>query len=86
MTMAKKVDANQKEIVATLRACGFSVVHLHAVGKGCPDVMAGRLGVNYLIEIKSPKGKLTPPQIEFHDRWMGQVMIVRRVEDLMAIL
>lgn len=84
--MPKRVDINQKEIVATLRACGFSVAHLHAVGKGCPDIVAGRFGVNYLIEIKSPKGKLTPAQIEFHDNWMGQVMVVCCVEDLRAIL
>jgi Holliday junction resolvase len=84
--MPKKVDTNQKEIVEALRACGFSVVHLHAVGKGCPDLIAGRLGVNYLIEIKSAKGKLTPAQVEFHDNWMGQVIVVRSVEDLSAIL
>jgi Holliday junction resolvase len=84
--MAKKVDNNQKEIVTALRACGFTVVHLHAVGKGCPDLLAGRMGVNYLIEVKSAKGKLTPAQRNFHDNWMGQVIIVRGFEDLKAIL
>jgi Holliday junction resolvase len=79
---AAKVDNNQKQIVEYLRACGFSVTLLHAVGNGCPDLLAGKHGVNYLIEVKAVKGKLTPLQIEWHGNWRGDVMIVRSVDDL----
>jgi len=36
---AARTDANQSEIVAGLRAIGATVQPLHAVGKGCPDLM-----------------------------------------------
>lgn len=89
MTMARraaKVDNNQKQIVQYLRACGFTVLHLHAVGDGCPDLLAGKHGVNYLIEVKGKRGKLTPKQKTFHDEWRGQRMVVRSIEDLESIL
>jgi len=31
---------------------GVSVQHLHWLGKGCPDLMLGHAGVNYLLEFK----------------------------------
>ena len=40
---ASRVDSNQPEIVATLRGMGCSVQHLHAVGKGVPDLLVGRV-------------------------------------------
>ena len=83
--MAKKVDKNQRAIVQALRQCGYTVLHLHAVGRGCPDLMVGRDGVNYLIEVKSAKGKLTPQQVTFFGHWQGQVMIIRSVEEVMAL-
>ena len=48
--MPKSVDANQPEIVAALRAAGATVQHLHEVGQGCPDILAGFRGRNYLID------------------------------------
>lgn len=46
-------DARHAEIVATLKALGWSIVDLAPVGKGCPDLMLGRRGVTYLAEIKA---------------------------------
>ncbi|HLF66416.1 MAG TPA: hypothetical protein VI522_02245 [Gammaproteobacteria bacterium] len=84
--MPKKVDKNQVEIVAALRKMGASVQHLHAVGKGCPDILAGIKNQNILIEIKDgkkplSKQKLTPDQIKWHQEWRGQVSIVKSVDD-----
>jgi hypothetical protein len=78
---AAKVDENQKEIVKTLRNMGCTVQHLHAVGKGCPDLLVGYKGFNILIEIKdgdkSPSSqKLTPDQVIWHRAWFGQVDVV----------
>ena len=50
--MPARVDANQPVIVAALRAIGATVQHLHAVGQGCPDILVGYDGVNFLMEIK----------------------------------
>lgn len=81
-----RVDSNQPAIVGALRACGASVQHLHMVGQGCPDILAGYRGVNYLIEIKDgsrpPSArKLTGPEASFHAAWRGQVVVVESVAD-----
>jgi hypothetical protein len=49
---AAKVDANQREVVAALRGAGATVQLLHAVGEGCPDLLVGYRGGNYLLEVK----------------------------------
>ena len=86
MARARKIDSNQPAIVEHLRLCGFSVAITSGAGDGFPDLVAGKHGVNYLIEVKREKGKLTAKQIPFHDNWRGQIMIVRCVEDLEGIL
>ena len=49
MRRQAKVDANQSDIVAGLRSIGATVQPLHAVGKGCPDLLIGYRGDNYAI-------------------------------------
>ncbi len=83
---APKVDANQAEIVAYLRERGFTVQHLHMVGDGCVDIVAGKHGVNYMIEIKVPGEKLNEKQVKWHDEWRGQKMVVWCIEDLERIV
>jgi len=83
---AAKVDANQAEIVAALRAVGVSVQSLATVGKGCPDLLAARGADTWVIEVKGPKGKLTPDQIEFLKNWRGVVHIVRTVDEALSIV
>lgn len=82
---AAKIDANQNEIVDALRKAGCSVQILSGVGKGCPDILVGRGGRNYLLEIKDgnkPKSarKLTPDQVEWHSKWKGHKVVVNSVE------
>lgn len=86
--VAKRVDANQKEIVEVLRSAGATVQHLHTIGKGCPDLVVGYRGQNYMLEIKTtPVGwKLTPDESKWHRLWQGQVCVVGSiVEALQAI-
>jgi Holliday junction resolvase len=78
-----KVDNNQNEIVSTLRTCGYSVVSCASMGNGFPDLIAGKAGRNYLIEVKSGRGKLTRQQVVWHDEWQGQVIVIRDVDELM---
>lgn len=91
MRRAAKVDANQAEIVADLRAIGATVQLLHAVGEGCPDILVGFRGSNRLIEIKDgnkpPSArKLTPAQEDWHASWRGQVAVAENIEQALSII
>ena len=83
MRTAARVDSNQLDIVNALRKCGADVLHLHTIGKGCPDILV-RLpnGELHLCEIKDGKRKwkLTSDQILFHARW-GPIAILDSVEN-----
>ena len=85
MRRAAKTDANQREVVAALRAAGASVQLLHAVGEGCPDLLVGYKGLNMLLEVKDgskpPSAqKLTPQQEEWHRDWRGHRVVVNSPE------
>ena len=81
MRRAAKVDANQPEIVAALEQAGASVLHLHTLGRGAPDICAGYRGRNYLMEIKTVHGKLTPDEMRLQNTWEGHLTIVRSVDE-----
>lgn len=88
---AAKIDANQNEIVEALRKIGCSVQILSSVGKGCPDILVGRNGKNYLLEIKDGNKsksaqKLTPDQIDWHEKWNGSVFVVNSAEMAIEIV
>ena len=88
---AAKADDNQREVVTALRSVGASVMHLHRVGMGCPDLCVGWKGVNYLLEVKDgskpPSGqKLTPMQTEWHSAWNGQAVVVNSPEAALAAI
>lgn len=91
MRRAAKVDATQAEIVAALKSAGATVQHLHAVGEGCPDLLAGYRGRNFLLECKPKIGapskrKLRPRQVEWHEGWKGQVATVETPEAALAVI
>jgi hypothetical protein len=79
-----KTDSNQAAIAEAFRARGAWVFDLHAVGRGCPDLLVASRGRWLLVEVKSEKGKLTPQQVRFIGE-AGQrgakVYVVRSVED-----
>tara|TARA_R100000951_G_scaffold36215_1_gene30961 strand:+ start:1198 stop:1497 length:300 start_codon:yes stop_codon:yes gene_type:complete len=81
MRRAARVDANHKQIVQGLRSSGCTVQDLSAVGKGCPDILVGRNGINILIEIKTEKGKLTKRQIQWHQEWRGNAIIATTTQE-----
>lgn len=88
---AAKVDSNQPAIVDALRAIGATVQHLHAVGKGCPDLAVGWRGKTFLIEVKDGKASpsqraLTDAQVEWHGGWKGQVAIAYCPDDALRIV
>jgi hypothetical protein len=81
-----KVDANHTEIVQALRDIGASVQSLASLGNGCPDILVGWMGNNYLMEIKSPGGKLTPDESEWDRMWQGDNSIVYSIDDALTII
>ena len=83
---ASRVDSNQPEIVATLRGMGCSVQHLHAVGKGCPDLLVGLRGVNLLVEVKIETGHLNDIQGAWHTSWRWQVAVIHNSEEAAALI
>lgn len=86
MRRACKVDVTQAGIVKALREAGATVQDLSAVGRGVPDLLVGYNEVNYLIECKSPGGKLTPAQREWHTAWNGTIRIVYTPEEALRII
>jgi Holliday junction resolvase len=74
----KRRDANERSIVAALRAAGATVEQLSA--PDLPDLLVGHAGKNYLLEVKSSKGVLSEGQWAWVLRWAGRTRIVRTVE------
>jgi len=88
---AARIDDNQPEIIHGLRTIGATVQPLHSVGKGCPDILVGWRGKNFLIEIKDGKAPpsargLTDAQLLFHSIWRGQVAIAESIDDAFRIV
>lgn len=84
-----RTDANHRKIVEALREHGASVQSLADLGHGCPDVLVGFAGRNYLIEIKDGKKppsaqRLTLGERRFVISWRGQVAVVRSVDDALS--
>jgi hypothetical protein len=83
---ARRVDANQAEIVDVLRQLGASVLILSRVGQGCADLAVGLRGETFFLEVKTDKGKLTPAEKEFMDSWRGHYAIVRTPEEALKAI
>lgn len=91
MRRAARIDSNQKEIIGAFRVLGCSVVPLHTVGNGCPDIAVGYCKKTILVEIKDgtkpPSArKLTDDEQKFHDQWKGSIAIVESLEDVKLLV
>lgn len=90
MRRAARRDRNESEIVRTLKMIpALSVVEINQ--KGVPDLLIGwhdKDGnpTNFLVELKTKEGKLTPDQVEFHASWQGQIAVCRTLEEVLEIL
>ena len=92
MRRAAAVDVNQKAIVALCRGMGATVQHLHQVGRGCPDLLVGYRGQNWLLEVKDgalppSRRKLTPDEERWRREWRGaMVHVIECPEDVLRLL
>lgn len=91
MRRAARTDANQTDIVDALRKVGASVAITSAVGDGFPDLVVGHRGRNFLLEIKDgdkppSRWKLTKAEQKFFDEWLGEVNVIKSVEEALELL
>jgi len=87
--MPRKADANQSAIVEALRRVGATVQILSQVGHGCPDLLVGFRGRNYLIEVKNQDGRgaqFTPDEKNWHHEWSGTVGVVLNIEQALEYI
>jgi hypothetical protein len=69
---AARQDRNQTEIVDAFEKIGATVEAIRSLHGGCPDLLVGFQGRNYLIEVKVPKeGRLSDSQKVWRDNWSG---------------
>ena len=86
-----KLDGNHSSLVAGLRKAGCTVQSLASIGNGCPDIVVGCHGINYLFEIKDPanppsKRRLTDDERYWHVYWKGQAQVVTTLDQAMEIM
>lgn len=86
-----RVDGNHAEIVAALRAIGASVLDIHDIGGGAPDLLIGYRAMNLLLEVKDGRQpvshrKLTPDEKIFFDNWRGPIYIVYSPVDAVTLV
>lgn len=77
---AKKVDANQQEIINALKKIGCEVETLSGCA-GMPDLLVALGRRLFLLEIKNVEGKneVNDDQVEFHKRF--KTKIIRNIEE-----
>jgi len=91
MRHAARIDANQDQIVAALRAMG-ATVRIVTQGNGLPDLLVGFRGMTILMEVKDGQKvpsarKLTPAEQKFFDEWRGGIVaIVNSVDEAIDLL
>lgn len=86
-----KVDRNQPAIVRALRNAGATVQSLAEIGGGCPDLLVGFRGKNFVMEVKDGDAKpsqrrLTDDEVKWHVNWNGDVRVVTCVEEAVIAL
>ena len=81
---AARRDANETEIVRTLRQIGCTVVRTDEI-----DLIVGYRGRSILLEVKDGEAKreqLTPNQIALKAGWRGQYDIVTSADEAIAVV
>ena len=82
-----KTDIIQKQCVEAAKKLGASVVSLASIGGGCPDLLVGFRGKNFLLELKStPKASITKDQKIFHEVFEGSIKVIYSVDELIETL
>jgi hypothetical protein len=93
MRRAAHIDANQPEIVQAFLEGGCTVQSLASIGLGCPDLLVGYRGVDFLAEVKNPdttrgqKQETVKAQAAWRKRWQGRpVSVVSSATDARLLM
>lgn len=80
----RRVDANQVQIVKELREAGYSVIDIHVIGGGVPDlIVAQQGGRTILVEIKASWRKnLTDDERDFFMAWRGDKIVATSAKEI----
>lgn len=83
---SRRVDDNQLQIIHDLLIAGVSILDMHELGHGAPDICCGVRGKNYLFEIKNPEKDsthraLTLDEKLWHETWRGHVKVIETAEE-----
>ena len=86
MRRASRRDANHAEIVDALERAGCRVIDLSLAGDSVPDLLVYRpaTGLLRLVELKTPKGRLSKGQQEFARLY--PVWVVRSISEAYAAM
>lgn len=75
-------DGNQAEIIQAMRKLGASVEIIDRP----VDLVVGLAGLTALAEVKTARGRLRPSQTAFLRSWRGLCVVLRSVEDGIALV
>jgi len=76
-------DGNHAEIAKWYEDAYCSVIDLHALGLGIPDLLIGVGGRAFLREVKTEHGHLEDSQTAFAKTWRGgKIEVVRSLHDV----
>ena len=78
-------DDNHDEIKAAFEKLGWYWRDTFQLGMGFPDGVASREGINLLVEVKSPGGRLSRMERDYHLNCPGPIVVVRSIDDVIAI-
>lgn len=90
MRRAARRDANERQVIDALRACGAYVKQIN--DEGLADLLVFYRGHTLILEVKDgdkpPSARaLTPAEAKFHDEWPGQnLYIVNSEHEALDIL
>lgn len=76
--MRGRRDENEAEIVSALHEAGCDIDYAE---RKPYDVLVGRAGMCFALEIKAKKGRLQQSQEDFRRTWRGHYAIVRTVAE-----
>ena len=84
---ARKIDSNQAQIVAALRALGIGVIPINSQ----VDLVVGHKNRSYIFELKDPakahrESSIKPSQKKLRDAWPGQYSIVSTLDEVLAVI
>lgn len=84
MRTAARTDLNQAAITRGLRTAGVWVFPLHRVGNGFPDLLCAYHGRLTLLEVKGPRGTLTPDERQWFERYPNLAHVVRTLDEALV--